>query len=119
MPWEPVASQEHLVDVRTTKARIVVFVTAPANCYLCKLVEPKIRTFADDLDFSDIAFYSLDVDRVSIEHDPQLSAVSTLPVFLLYARGSLREIVPVTREQRPGRLLARAIKKTFPLVEDG
>ena len=113
MPWEPIVSQEHLVELRKTRQRVVVFVTAPASCYLCKLVEPKIRPFADDLDFEDIAFYSLDVDRVSVEDDPEFAAVSTLPAFLLLFGGSLREIVPVKREQRPGRLLARAIKQTF------
>jgi hypothetical protein len=50
---------------------------------------------------------------VSIDAEPELQVISSLPVFLLYDSGSLREVFRVTREQRPGRLLARAIKATF------
>ncbi len=56
---------------------------------------------------------TLDVGVVSIDAEPELQVISSLPVFLLYDSGSLREVVRVTREQRPGRLLARAIKATF------
>ena len=112
MPWEPLSSVD---EFRTSKYRdrfVVVFLTSD-DCYLCKLVEPKIRPFADDLALADVAFRTLDVGVVSIDADPELGVVSSLPVFLLYDSGSLREIVRVTREQRPGRLLARSIKATF------
>ncbi len=112
MPWEPVSSPEDLRRTVSERDRLVIFVTS-GDCHLCKLVEPKIQPFADDLDLADVAFRTLDVGLVSIDRDPELSVVSTLPVFLLYGYGSLREIVRVVREQRPGRLLARAIKATF------
>jgi hypothetical protein len=126
MPWIRLDSvhalNELVVDPGQTKkvadphhssrTLVVCYVTASSSCFLCKLVEPKVRPFADDAEYSDISFCSLDLDDVQ---DATLlpEEVSSLPTFLLYDTGELKDIVRVTREQRPGRLLARAIKKAF------
>jgi thiol-disulfide isomerase/thioredoxin len=112
MPWEPLSSIDEFRTSRERDRFVVVFLTSE-DCYLCKLVQPKIQPFADDLDLADVAFCTLDVGVVSIDAEPELQVISSLPVFLLYDSGSLREVFRVTREQRPGRLLARAIKATF------
>lgn len=82
------------------------------SCFLCKLVEPKIRSFADDVEYQDIEFYTIDVDVVE-DVDGLPETVSTLPTFVLYRGGELQECVAISSDKRPGRSLARAISRVY------
>lgn len=79
---------------------------------MCKLVEPKIRSFADDVEYQDIEFYTIDVDVVE-DVDELPETVSTLPTFVLYRGGELQECVALSSDTRPGRSLARAIRRVY------
>lgn len=75
-------------------------------------MEPKIRSFASDVEYQDIAFYTIDVEHVD---DVSLlpEEVSSLPTFLLYRGGELQERVTIVSDKRPGRALAKAISRVY------
>lgn len=75
-------------------------------------MEPKIRSFAEDVSYDDIDFYVIDVEDVE-DVDRLPEDVSTLPTFLLFDAGELKERVPVTSQKRPGRVLSKAIQRVF------
>lgn len=75
-------------------------------------MEPKIRSCAWDLEYQDIDFFVIDVDEVDdVELLPE--NVCSLPSFLLYSGGELKECVGVVSQKRPGRVLSQAIRRVY------
>ena len=79
-------------------------------------MEPKIRSFANDIEYDDIEFYSIDVESVEdVELLPE--EVSSLPSVLLYKKQELQECVGFVSDKRPGRVLSKAISRVY--YDDG
>ncbi|KAL4530791.1 hypothetical protein Ndes2526B_g09228 [Nannochloris sp. 'desiccata'] len=109
--WYPITSRKQLSSFREEHPRSVVFFTAPW-CFRCKTLAPKFSGFPAD--FPSINFYSLDLDEVEEVGDELI--ISTLPTFILYLHGKEVHRIEGVPQQRPARLLAKAISQ-FLLAE--
>jgi len=74
-------------QVECSTAKLVVVDFYATWCGPCKVVAPKVASFAREPVFADVAFYKVDVDAVPAV--AQACTITAMPTFKLYRRGNV------------------------------
>jgi len=112
MTWIEVKSLLEFTKLLDEHRFSIIFATS-SDCFLCKLLKPKIQGLPSS--FQDVSFITIDLDQADdalCQRSP-IDQITRLPTFLFFHNARLVFILDKLPQKRPTRAIAQALKQQF------
>ena len=112
MTWVEVKSISEFTKVLDEHRFSIIFATS-SDCFLCKLLKPKIQGLPSS--FQDVFFITIDLDQADdalCQHSP-INRITRLPTFLFFHNARLVFILDKVPQKRPTRSIVQALQQHF------